>query len=116
VLKAVGGSLVSVGEFFAYAPAFPGGVWVAAGNVTGGGAAEVITGPGPGGGPHVRVFDRTGVEVAGGFFAYPAGFAGGVRVAGGLGQIVTAAGPGGGPHILSFTAGGVPATGGFFAY
>jgi hypothetical protein len=62
------------------------------------------------------VFDRTGAEVAGGFFAYAAGFAGGVRVAGGVGQIVTAAGPGGGPHILSFTAGGAPSIGGFFAY
>jgi hypothetical protein len=117
VLKAVGGSLTSLGEFFAYPAGFTGGAWVAAGNVTGGGAAEVITGAGAGGGPHVRVFDRTGVELAfPGFLAYPLGFTGGVRVAGGLGQIVTAAGPGGGPHVLSFTAGGVPSSGGFLAY
>jgi hypothetical protein len=123
VLKAVGGSLTSLGEFFAYPPAFTGGAWVAAGNVTGGTAAEVITGSGPGGGPQVRVFAANGTEVAfPGFLAYPAGFTGGVRVAAGnldatgLGEIVTATGPGGGPHVLSFTAGGVPTGTSFFAY
>jgi hypothetical protein len=123
VLKAMGGSLVSVGEFFAYPAGFTGGAWVAAGNVTGGGAAEVITGAGPGGGPHVRVFDGTGLEVAfTGFFAYPAGFTGGVRVAAGnldatgLGELVTVSGPGGGPHVLSFTAIGALTGTSFLAY
>jgi hypothetical protein len=123
VLKAVGGSLVSLGEFFAYPPAFTGGAWVAAGNVTGGAAAEVITAPGPGGGPHVRVFDGAGTEVAfPGFLAYSAGFTGGVRVAagdvdaGGFQEIVTAAGPGAVPHVLSFTVIGAPIGTTFLAY
>ena len=46
-----------VSEFYAYAPDFRGGVNVAAGELTGDRKAEVVTGPGIGGGPHVRIFD-----------------------------------------------------------
>ena len=48
--------MTELAGFFAYDPAFPGGVFVACGDVTGDGVAEVITGAGPGGGPHVRAF------------------------------------------------------------
>jgi len=63
---------------------FLGGVDVAAADVTGDGIAEIITGAGPSGGPHVRVFAFDGVNLAEltGFYAYdPTYFLGGVHVA-----------------------------------
>ena len=49
----LGGTL---GAFDAYAPAYTGGVYVAAGDVNGDGHADVITGTDSGAGPHVKVF------------------------------------------------------------
>jgi ELWxxDGT repeat protein len=95
-------------EFFAYAPVFAGGVSVAVGDVNGDGAADVVTGAGAGGGPHVKVFDgATGAEIHS-FFAFDPGLLNGVTVAAGdvdgdgLADIVTGAGPGGGPHVKVF--------------
>jgi hypothetical protein len=56
-------------------------VSVATGDVNADGVADIIAGAGPGGGPHVRVFDgNTGVELAS-FFAGPPDDQGGTRVA-----------------------------------
>ncbi len=103
VFSGVDGS--EIRSFYAYDPSFTGGVWVAGGDVNGDGYAEVITGAGAGGGPHVKVFDgKSGAELAS-FFAYHLGFSGGVTVAAGdlnsdgLADVVTGAGPGGGPHV-----------------
>jgi len=68
--------------FFAYAKTFTGGVNVASGDVDGDGRDEIITGAGPGGGPHVRIFDLYG-QPKSGFFAYAKTFTGGVNVASG---------------------------------
>ena len=48
-------------QFFAYDTAFRGGTSVACGDVTGDGEADIVTGSGPGGGPHVNVFSGEGV-------------------------------------------------------
>ena len=111
------------GGFMAYDPGFSGGVTVAVGNVDGSGLSEIITGPGPGGGPHVRVFSgAAGVPQGGGFFAYDGTFRGGVFVgagnlAGGAAdEIVTGAGPGGGPHVRVFQGDGTAMGPGWFAY
>ena len=97
-----------VGSFFAYGDTFHGGVSVAGGDVNGDGKAEIITGAGPGGGPHVRVFNATGTPMGPGFYAYGANFPGGVNVASGNftinpnDEIITGPGPGGGPHVRVF--------------
>ncbi len=56
---------------------------MAAGDVNGDGRADIVTGAGPGGGPHVRVFSGVDLAVLASFFAYDPGFHGGVSVAAG---------------------------------
>ena len=68
-------------SFFAFEPAFTGGVTVAAGDVTKDGTADVVIGAGAGGGPRVEVFDGITHEVTRNFFAYDSTFTGGVNVA-----------------------------------
>ena len=77
-------------SFFAYDPAFGGGVSVAAGDVNGDGRADIVTGAGPGGGPHVRVFAASDLAELASFFAFDPAFSGGVflgSVAGGAGRL-----------------------------
>jgi len=97
----------NIGSFFAYEQTFTGGLYIAVGDITGDGVAEIITGTGDGGGPLVRVFDVNG-NLLNGFFAYESTFRGGVRVAvgdvdgDGVDEIITAAGLGGGPLVRVF--------------
>jgi hypothetical protein len=124
VFSGNGGALL--GEFFAYASSFTGGVQVAAADVDGDGRAEIITGAGPGGGPHVRVFDTAdGQQLpgpAGSFFAYGPNFRGGVFVAAGdvdgdgRAEIITGAGATGGPHVRVIRASDGQQLASFFAY
>lgn len=96
-------------QFFAYERGFSGGVFIAAADVDGDGIAEIITGTGPGGGPHVKVFKGSGQLVTS-LFAYDSSFRGGVNVAvgdvngDGRADIITSPGPGGGPHVKVFDA------------
>jgi hypothetical protein len=118
-----GGGPSEVAGFSAYDPMFTGDVTVAVGDLTGDGAAEIVTGAGAGGGPHVRVVDLAGglAEVAS-FYAYDPTFTGGVFVAvgdvtgDGVADLITGAGAGGGPHVRVFdgVTGAEAAT--FFAY
>jgi hypothetical protein len=111
------GTVTELRSFFAYGTEFLGGVNVAIGDFNGDQTADVVTGVGPGGGPHVKVFSGTNNSVLASFFAYDATFAGGVTVAagdfggdnGGVAgsrngstEIATGAGPGGGPHVKVF--------------
>lgn len=100
-----GATGTEIRSFFAYPVNFTGGVRVATGDVNGDGLADIITGAGPGGGPHVKVFNGTPQAELHAFFAYDAGFQGGVRVAAGdvdgdgRAEIITGAGPGGLPQV-----------------
>jgi len=49
------------GNFFAYNSAFRGGVFVTVRDLDNDGKAEIITGAGPTGGPHVKVWDNRGI-------------------------------------------------------
>jgi hypothetical protein len=108
-------------EFLAYASSFSGGVTVAAGDVDNDGRDEIITGAGPGGGPHVKVWKLDVsqqpfvLSEVGGFMAYDRSFSGGVNVAASDGVVITGAGAGGGPHVKVFDQHGGDISG-FMAY
>ena len=95
-------------QFFAYAPSFAGGVRVAVGDVNGDGRGDLVTAAGPGGGPHVKVFDGVTGGLLHSFFADDPSLSGGLFVAAGdvngdgRADIITGAGPGGGPHVKVF--------------
>ncbi|MEY2418267.1 MAG: trimeric autotransporter adhesin [Actinomycetota bacterium] len=101
-----------VAGFMAYAPEFTGGVSVAVGDVDGDFDGEIITGPGPGGGPHVRVFRSDGTDTGVGFMAYAPTYTGGVNVAtvdvdgDGVDEIVTVPASPGGPHVRVWSGDG----------
>jgi lipoprotein-anchoring transpeptidase ErfK/SrfK len=73
------GSQVIQGGVWAYAKTFQGGVNIAVGDLDDDGKAEVVTTPGPGGGPHVRVWSGS-MQPLRDFFAYDAGMSDGVTV------------------------------------
>ncbi|QGJ71362.1 Hypothetical protein PBC10988_30670 [Planctomycetales bacterium 10988] len=126
------GSLLE--DFYAYDPAFTGGVRIASGDLDGDGNAEIITGPGSGGGPHVKAFsivynsmtveyeheDFTGDATD--FYAYDPSFLGGIYVASGdvdddgFDDIITGAGATGGPHVLAFSGDDASTIANFYAY
>src|SRR5262249_9065721 len=107
VFSGADGSLLK--SFFAYDASFFGGVNVAAGDVNGDGFADVVTGAGAGGGPHVKVFSGKDGTTLRSFFAYDGNFFGGVQVGvcflpgGANADLVTGAGPGGGAQVRIFS-------------
>jgi hypothetical protein len=107
IFSGVDGHLINA--FFAYSPFFTGGVRVAVGDVDGDGDSDLITGAGPGGGPHVKVFDGITFAVLQSYFAYNPGFTGGIFVGAGdlngdgHADVITGAGTGGGPNVKVFS-------------
>ncbi len=104
-------------DFFAFNPAFQGGVQVATGDVNGDGVPDLIVGAGAGAGPHVEVIDGTKIAqiqangqiansaLLGSFLAFAPQFSGGVTVAAGdingdgRADVVVGAGAGAQPRV-----------------
>src|SRR5262249_51470211 len=108
--------------FFAYDPGFRGGVRVALADVSGDGVPDIITAPGPGGGPNLRAFDGQTGAMSRNFFAFDPGFTGGLFVAAGdlnsdgQADIVVGADAGGGPRVTVFSGKDGAVLDDFFAY
>jgi predicted outer membrane repeat protein len=117
-----GDDATEIRSFFPYGGAFGGGIHVAAGDVNGDGPEDIITGPGRGGGPQVRVFSGEDGTRLTSFFAFNSNFTGGVRVASadvngdGNDDIIVGAGPGGGPQMRIFRGGDLARLGSLFPY
>jgi len=109
-------------EIVAYDPSFRGGFVSVEADLDGDGAPEIITGAGPGGGPHIRVFDGVTGAVKAEFFAFAPTFQGGVSLAvgdinlDGIDDIIVGAGAGGGPHVRVFDGRTFLEIRSFFAY
>lgn len=69
-----------IAQFFAYNQSFRGGVNIASGDIDKDGLDEIVTAAGPGGAPHVRVFDANN-SIIGSYYAYEGNFTGGVNIA-----------------------------------
>jgi hypothetical protein len=99
-------------ELFAAQPfesAFVGGVYVAAGDLTGDGTPDLVVSPDEGGGPRILVYDGKTFQLVGNFFGInDSNFRGGARAAvgdfngDGRPDLVVAAGFGGGPRVAVF--------------
>ncbi len=68
-------------SWLAYRREFRGGATVGIGDFNNDGLREIVTGPGNGGGPHIRTFKTDGVPWRGGYFAFDASESGGAHVA-----------------------------------
>lgn len=107
-------------SFFAYDKNLRGGVNVAAGDFNGDGQTEIVTAPGPGTEPRIKIFSLSG-RLESSFLAYDSKFNGGVNVAAGdfngdgRQEIVTGPVSVGGPQVRVFSSSG-RVLGSFFAY
>ncbi|TSC95867.1 MAG: FG-GAP repeat-containing protein [Parcubacteria group bacterium Athens1014_10] len=108
-------------RFFAYQKHLRGGIRVAVGDLEGDGVDEIITGSGPGGTPHIQIFNGKGERLTPGFWALDGKFKGGVFVAGGdingdgKDEIIVTAGKGGGAQVMAYDKDGKVLLN-FFAY
>lgn len=116
-------SASQVRSFFAYDPAFRGGVRVGVADITAQAPLDIVTGAGPGGGPHVQVFSGTTGKSVRSYFAFDGTFQGGVFVASGVDinaegaqDLITGAGQGGGPHVVAKNGDSLANLTSFFAY
>ncbi|MFA5107658.1 MAG: VCBS repeat-containing protein [Patescibacteria group bacterium] len=101
----------TVTNFFAYSSSLRIGIQAVTADVDGDGEVEIITAPGAGAGPQIRIFNKAG-QVEGQFWAYDSGLRMGVNLSvidddnDGVYDIVAAPMAGGGPQVKIFNSRG----------
>ncbi len=108
--------------FFAYDPSFRGGVSVAVGDVNGDGVADIVTGAGAGGAPHVRVFDGPTLAEIRSFYGMDPNSTSGINVAAGdtnnddIADIIVAPKAGPEPVVYVYSGTSLTVTSSFYAF
>ncbi len=109
--SATADALNPVGSPFNAFPGYLGSVRIATGDVNGDGVQDIIVAAGPGGGPHVKIFDGATGQLIQSFFAFDPGFTGGIFVAAadinndGRADVIVTPDVGGGTHVRIFSGG-----------
>lgn len=117
-----GSNLQILSDFTPYDSKFTGGVFIAAGDVTGDHIPDVITAADVGGGPHVQVFDGLTAKSVFSFFADDPGYRGGIRISlqdvdgDGTDEIVTGTGLNAPSHIRIWNFGSTTPIEDFYAF
>lgn len=112
-----GKTQVSIKSFFAYEDSFRGGVRVAGADVDGDGYCDILTSPGSGGGPRIRIFSgkklvtenaTPDAAAIADFLAFESDYRGGTTMTAGdidgdgHAEVIVGAEPGGGPRVVVF--------------
>lgn len=109
-------------SFYAYDQNFTGGVRVATGDFNGDNVDDIVTVPGAGGAPNLRIFDGTNGKLIESFYALDPNFTGGLYVATGdlnaddQDDIVVSAERGGGPRVTVLDGANYQRLADFYAY
>ena len=117
-----GKNLTVLNSIYVFQAGFTGGLNVATGDVNGDGIKDIIVAADAGASPHVKVFSGKDYSVIKSFYAFAAGFKGGVRVASadtngdGFADIIVSTASGNSSHVKVFSGLDNKVLSSFFAF